>query len=76
MANDLAYIHAGNVSHDSVPVGGPNSYIGCVGISGPRAYTLFKTTLHELGFGSVSSYVIFHDAPTPPLVDSGLRWNK
>jgi hypothetical protein len=74
MSNDLAYIHAGNISHDNVPAGGPNSYIGCIGISGVLEWTSFKKTMGQLGFGDVSSYVIFHDATTPPLVDSGLRW--
>jgi len=69
-ANDAGYIHAGNanISYSH------NSYIGCVGISGPNAWSAFTNTMTKLGFGSVSSMVIFQNAPTPALIDSGKRW--
>jgi len=62
--------HAGNANISFAP----NSYVGCVGISGPGEWTSFKNTMTGLGFGSVGATVIFLAAPVPALVDSGLRW--
>lgn len=51
MPNDAAYIHAGNADKSM----SHNTYIGCVGISGPGAFTSFKNTMRQLGFGSVGA---------------------
>ena len=71
MPNDGAYIHKGNANLTS----STNSFVGCVGISGPGSWGLFSKTMTQLGFGTVGATTIFHAAPVPSLVDSGLRWN-
>lgn len=71
MPNDGGFIHKGNANIST----SHNSYIGCVGISGPGSWGQFRTTMNQLGFGSVGATVTFQDAAMPPLVDSGLRWN-
>lgn len=68
--NDASYIHAGNFQDIS-----SNSYIKCVGISGPGVWTSFNKTMTDLGFNTVGATVIFEDAVAPQLIDSGYRWN-
>jgi RHS repeat-associated protein len=69
--NDGAYMHAGTADLSF----GRDSFIKCVGISGPGEWTAFKSQMADLGFGSVPAIIIFNAAPIPDLLDSGSRWN-
>lgn len=69
--NDAAFLHAGTANISS----GRDSFIKCVGISGPGEWTAFKSEMAGLGLGSVNATIIFHPAAVPALIDSGRRWN-